>query len=160
MFVQNSNLPADSERALVRSPRSLQEGEDDGTYNEIYVWGDDSKGQLGLCGQFSDTHHLLPKICSFNVVIKGLSCGDNHTVFFSDSGHVYSMGDNSLGQLGFGDRSCADKNLPCLVESLVDEFVCSVKCGAQHSLALSESGTAFAWGSGKNGQLGNGRSAA
>ncbi len=26
------------------------EGEEDSQYNEVYVWGDDSLGQLGLCG--------------------------------------------------------------------------------------------------------------
>jgi len=23
-------------------------------FNEVYVWGDDSSGQLGLCGLFND----------------------------------------------------------------------------------------------------------
>ena len=59
----------------------------DEAYNEVYVWGgnfwcglefsllDDTSGQLGLCGQFDETFHTFPKICSFNVVIKNLSCG-------------------------------------------------------------------------------------
>ena len=62
--------------------------------------------------------HSLPKVCSFGVVIKNVSCGLNHTAFVSESGHVYSMGNNVFGQLGQGDKQIKNKNLPCLVESL------------------------------------------
>ncbi len=71
---------------------------EEGKYSEVYVWGEDSEGQLGLCGQFADLQvHSVPKICSFNVVISNISCGRAHTVFVSDSGHVYSMGSNTFG---------------------------------------------------------------
>ena len=66
-------------------------------FNEVYVWGSDSKGQLGLCAQFDESFHPLPKICSFNVVIKSISAGEQHSVFVSESGHVYSMGSNEFG---------------------------------------------------------------
>lgn len=39
-------------------------------------------------------------------------------MFISDSGHLYSMGSNSYGQLGLGDKTAKSKNLPCLIESL------------------------------------------
>ena len=74
-------------------------------YNEVYVWGADAFGQLGLCGQFQQTTLETPKACSFNVVIKSLACGENHTIFVSDGGHCYAMGDNRAGQLGLGDRA-------------------------------------------------------
>ena len=50
------------------------------------------------------------------------------------------------------------KNTPTNVESLVDHYITQVSCGAEHTLALTETGTCYAWGHGKYGALGNGRS--
>ncbi|CDW79837.1 UNKNOWN [Stylonychia lemnae] len=130
----------------------------DNPYNEVYVWGDDSYGQLGLCDLFPEKLITIPKTCSFNVVIKSISCGLSHTCFVSDQGHIYSMGSNSSGQLGLGDKSIRSKNTPTNVETLVDYFICQVSCGNEHTLAISENGVCFAWGQGKYGSLGNGRS--
>jgi alpha-tubulin suppressor-like RCC1 family protein len=96
-----------------------EEEEESAPFNEVYVWGDDSSGQLGLCGLFPEKQqvHLSPKICSFNVIIKSIACGFKHTLFVSESGHVYSMGSNSHGQLGIGDNMVKTKNTPTLVES-------------------------------------------
>eukprot|EP00347_Sterkiella_histriomuscorum_P024388 403331293 len=135
-----------------------QEVEEENPYNEVYVWGDDSHGQLGLCDLFPEKLMTVPKTCSFNVVIKSLSCGLSHTCFVSDQGHIYSMGSNSSGQLGLQDRQILSKNTPTNVESLVEYFICQVSCGSEHTLAISENGVCFAWGLGKFGALGNGRS--
>ncbi len=105
---------------MKKSPTTYEElDEDNSPYNEVYVWGDDSAGQLGLCGLFAERQqqsHLSPKICSFNVIIKSIACGYKHTVFVSESGHVYSMGSNSHGQLGIGG-GIQEKNTPTLVEA-------------------------------------------
>lgn len=81
-------------------------------------------------------------------MIKNIACGFKHTLFVSESGHVYSMGSNSHGQLGIGDSNIKQKNTPTLVEAapLVESMVTKVSCGNFHSLALTESGVAFAWG--------------
>lgn len=52
------------------------------------------------------------------------------------------------------------KNIPTLVEAepLIENAVKKVSCGLFHSLAITENGFAFAWGQGKYGALGNGRS--
>ena len=67
---------------------------------------------------------MLPKACSFNVVIKNLACGVSHCLFASDGGHVYSMGSNQSGQLGLNSKDIKQKNLPCLVETL-EKFIIS-----------------------------------
>ena len=138
------------------------EEEDAVPFNEVYVWGDDSCGQLGLCGLFPEKQqvHLSPKICSFNVVIKSIACGFMHTLFVSESGHVYSMGSNSAGQLGIGEPTVKSKNTPTLVETspFIENVVVKVSCGNFHSLALTENGKVFSWGQGRFGALGHGRS--
>ena len=93
------------------------------------------------------------------MVIKSISCGFKHSLFVSESGHVYGMGSNSHGQLGVADPSSNFKNTPTLVEGALQEHLVSkISCGNFHSLALTNDGFAFSWGQGKFGALGNGRS--
>ena len=65
------------------------------------------------------TVHKLPKVCSFNILITEVSCGEDHTVFIAEAaGHVYSMGSNAEGKLGVGENTLRHSNVPCLVEGL------------------------------------------
>lgn len=104
---------------------------------------DDYYGQLGVgCEKVI---HNLPKVCSFNIVVNDVSCGEEHTVFVQgDGGYVYAMGSNSEGRLGTGNPEMRSCNVPTLVDGL-----CSIKkvsCGSSHTLALGEDGVVFAWG--------------
>ena len=128
-------------------------------YTEIYAWGRDTDGQLGL-GSKKDQVFTLPKVCSFNILIRSVACGFNHTALLTDTGHLYTMGSNEDGKLGLGpDVPHSSKNVPCLVTALQDEFVRKVACGWTHSAALSDAGRAFTWGHGVQGALGLGSSA-
>eukprot|EP00884_Botryococcus_braunii_P023427 jgi/Botrbrau1/9769/Bobra.85_1s0017.2 len=84
----------------------------------------------------------------------GVAAGLAHSAVCTESGAVYCWGWNSEGQLGLGHKqsSC----LPQLVEeALLDqEHIVKVCCGARHTLVLTQSGKAFAWGWGGYGQLG------
>ena len=89
--------------------------------NEVYVWGDDSRGQLGLSGIYGE-HQLnfeLPQICSFGILIKQVACGEYHTVFASDTHLLYSMGCNKHGQLGINEREINLLNQPTLIPELI-----------------------------------------
>lgn len=78
-------------------------------YNEVYVWGNNQHGQLGLgiISDQGDHHHglsddvpiedLIPKICCFNTIVTKVCCGTDHSLLLSQSGHVYSMGSNQYG---------------------------------------------------------------
>ena len=80
------------------------EGDEDPPSNEVYMWGDDSRGQLGVSGVFGESQYFAePQVCSFGIVIKLIACGEYHTIFTSDNMCVYSMGCNKYGQLGIGD---------------------------------------------------------
>ena len=56
------------------------------------------------------------------------------------------MGNNEFGQLGIGDKALKSKNLPTLIESLVDYVIVKVSSGNNHNLAISENGLVFSWG--------------
>jgi alpha-tubulin suppressor-like RCC1 family protein len=106
---------------------------------------------------FDKTAHPIPKVCSFNIVIRQVSCGEDHTAFVVEpSGQVYSMGSNQDGKLGVGQAAMRSSNVPCLVENL--QGIVKVACGSSHTLAISESGQAYSWGLGFSGALGTGES--
>ena len=50
------------------------------SHTEVFLWGSDEHGQLGL-GDRSDSKQLQPRFVSFKVTIKHLSCGLAHTAF-------------------------------------------------------------------------------
>ena len=99
--------------------------------------------------------HNLPKVCSFNIVVTEVSCGEEHTVFVQgDGGYVYAMGSNADGRLGTGNPDMRSCNVPTLVDGLSN--IKKVSCGAAHTLALGEDGRAYSWGQAFYGALGQG----
>jgi alpha-tubulin suppressor-like RCC1 family protein len=117
-------------------------------YTEIFVWGSDTYGQLGLAGKEQDDTHALPKICSFNIIIKQMACGEHHTAFIADGGAVYVMGNNSDGRLGLGDYSIKFSASPCLVEG-IPSFAVEIACGKAHTAVITEEGALYTWGVGQ-----------
>ncbi|KAG7269523.1 hypothetical protein CRUP_025247 [Coryphaenoides rupestris] len=58
------------------------------------------------------------------------------------------------GQLGHGDTKAS--GAPKLIETLADAVIVSAACGRNHTLALTDEGTAYSFGENKLGQLGQG----
>jgi len=56
-------------------------------YTEVFVWGEDRNGQLGIDSQTKLTaqngqragYIEIPRSCSFNIVIKQVACGERHS---------------------------------------------------------------------------------
>ena len=94
-----------------------------------------------------------PKTLSFNIFVKELACGAQHTHLVSREGQLYSMGSNEHGQLGLGfpGNLLPMVKLPTLVSDLT---VKSVTCGKFHTLALNDKGTAYGWGQADYGAIG------
>lgn len=66
------------------------------------------------------------------------ACGQNHSVFLTNTGRVYTCGDKSVGQLGveISDEE-TQHAVPMLVTTLSSAVVVQVACGFRHTLALS-----------------------
>lgn len=125
-------------------------------YTEVFSWGSDRYGQLGLGVDMASEHsYSIPRFCSYNITIRQVSCGQNHAGFITQSNFVYTMGSNSHGQLGI-DEPTDSKNSPCLVE-LPPKRYSMINCGGNTSFVCSEEGTVYSWGQGRFGQLGSGK---
>jgi len=123
---------------------------------ELYTWGNNAKGQLGL-GKNTDmvfSPTLVESLAS--VPLAGVACGGNHTLVVTRSGAVFAWGSNNHGQLGLGDLT--DRIWPTQVSTLRNLKVLpgGVKAGLEHTVALTEEGGVFSWGSSRCGQLGHG----
>lgn len=125
-------------------------------YTEVFAWGGDHFGQLGLGNKHTGKTYSLPRFCSFNILIRDLACGEEHSAFISSSGHVYSMGSNSDGRLGLGDKSLRQSSSPCLVEGLLNYRSVKISCGWGHTGVITDEGSVFLWGVGEFGALGTG----
>lgn len=126
-------------------------------YTEIFAWGLDNCGQLGLGTSIRDKKYSSPVFCSFNIMIREISCGEDHTGIISDTGHVYCMGNNLNGKLGIGDKQKLYSSSPVLVETLA-EFTCvKISCGWTHTAVVTKEAALFTWGCGEFGALGMGR---
>ncbi|KAE8681181.1 XB3 in, putative isoform 1 [Hibiscus syriacus] len=120
---------------------------------KLFTWGDGDKHRLG---HGSKETYLLPACVSslIDYNFHQLACGHTITVALTTSGHVFTMGGTSYGQLG---NPSSDGKLPCLVQDkLVGEFVEEISCGACHVAVLTSRSEVFTWGRGANGRLGHG----
>ena len=121
-------------------------------FTEVFSWGADHCGQLGL-GRTSQGKpvHAIPRFCSYNVPIEQVACGRDHAAFITDEKLVYSMGSNADGALGLGDRTILQKSSPALVENLVIFKARSIACGSAHTACVMENGELYTWGRGNDG---------
>ncbi|NWR26098.1 RCC2 protein, partial [Emberiza fucata] len=77
-----------------------------------------------------------------------------HSLLITAEGKLWSWGRNEKGQLGHGDTKRVEAPRP--IEALGSEAIVAAACGRNHTLALTESGSVFAFGENKLGQLGLG----
>jgi ubiquitin-protein ligase E3 A len=86
-----------------------------------------------------------------------IACGDLHTVALRSDGAIVCWGQGEHGQVG--SQSTANAYGPVLARPPPDRFASrfvAVSAGYRHSAAVAEDGTAFLWGDGSLGQIGDG----
>ena len=66
-------------------------------FTELFAWGDDKFGQLGLGDKRRGQNYCIPRFCSFGIKIKQISCGEEHAAFISKDNLIYTMGKNNEG---------------------------------------------------------------
>ncbi|XP_068596043.1 secretion-regulating guanine nucleotide exchange factor [Brachionichthys hirsutus] len=111
---------------------------------EVFVCGQNDRGQLGL-GHYSDISTL--QLCSRpSLRVTQVACGWDFTLLLTDCGRVLACGSNAFGQLGVGLTAKSSADLQA-VENLKEPAV-SIAAGLRHSLAVTDSGCVYQWGTG------------
>jgi alpha-tubulin suppressor-like RCC1 family protein len=123
----------------------------------IMCWGDNTNYQLGYGDTFSysNPYRYTPKPLTSPPpgTAVAIAAGVDLSCALMDSGAVYCWGSNGGGKLGAGSALAKSAN-PLPVTGL-GSGVSAISANAQHACAI-KSGTAFCWGDGQYGKLGNG----
>lgn len=86
-----------------------------------------------------------------------VSVGDEHSGLLTSYGRLYMWGDNRYGKLG--DGSYGDQYTPVEITEYFNltpgEKIIQIALGLEHSMALTNLGNVYTWGSNEYGQLGN-----
>nr|WP_241313624.1 hypothetical protein [Elizabethkingia anophelis] len=126
----------------------------------LYGSGSDNKGQLGGAGTMLSevkeegvyTPIYVPVTDGpFHYNVKSVVAGNDCSILLTNSGEVYSAGNNNHGQLGFGDYKDNEGFTKISVKN-----VKSIALQWDHSLLLTEDGHIYATGNNNYGQLGLG----
>ncbi|NIL42561.1 cell wall anchor protein [Salinispora arenicola] len=116
------------------------------------AWGENDEGQLGNGGTTNTSEPTAVSLPS-GTLVTAIAGGDGHSLALTSTGSVLAWGDNSDGQLG--DGTTTDTTTPVAVDLPTGTEVTAIAAGAVHSLSLSSTGGAFAWGNNDQGQLGD-----
>ncbi|MCP5468386.1 MAG: DUF4215 domain-containing protein [Deltaproteobacteria bacterium] len=128
---------------------------------EVYCWGRNTHGELGYGNMDNIGDDELPSSAG-PVDIGGnviqLTAGIFHTCALLETGEVYCWGDNTGGQLGYGNTdNIGDDELPSSAGPVdIGGNVIQLTAGAFNTCALLDTGKARCWGSNGYGELGYG----
>ncbi|PRP87030.1 putative uvb-resistance protein uvr8 [Planoprotostelium fungivorum] len=145
----NNHLTSPKVVSSLRGKRILQIGAGNwytmalSDHGAVFSWGYNRFGQIGH-GKAST--QLFPRHISslYNNTIVKICCGKVHSLFWSETGDIYSMGSGNCGQLGTKNRKI--QNIPTAVEKFNGLEITSIASGYNHNVALDSNGTVFGWG--------------
>uniref|UniRef100_A0A667Z974 HECT and RLD domain containing E3 ubiquitin protein ligase 3 n=1 Tax=Myripristis murdjan TaxID=586833 RepID=A0A667Z974_9TELE len=120
---------------------------------QLFTWGQNSSGQLGLGKGEPSTLSPQPLKSLSGIPLAQITAGGDHSFALSLSGAVFGWGKNSAGQLGLNDEQ--DRAVPCHIKFLRSQKVVYISCGDEHTAALTKDGGLFTFGDGSQGQLGH-----
>jgi alpha-tubulin suppressor-like RCC1 family protein len=119
----------------------------------VFSWGENSYGQLGIGNH---KHQSYPQPIEFfknpDDIIT-LSCGFDFCMCIYKDG-IFSWGDNSVGQLGIGNKNQSAHHSPQRIEFFKNtKEIISLSCGGHFCMCVCKNGL-FGWGENYFGQLG------
>lgn len=122
----------------------------------VFSLGNNAYGQCGRSIVEDEDYSKNPTINQIRDLpddIVKVVCGQDHTLFLTESGQVYSCGLGADGQTGCGHYKPVGH--PIQVKGDIEgERIVSVGSRGDCSLAVSDKGDVFGWGNSEYGQLG------
>jgi alpha-tubulin suppressor-like RCC1 family protein len=119
----------------------------DGT---LWGWGFNNCGQIGD-GTVTTRSSPVSVIGGFTNWCQ-VSASDSFSIAVRQSGTAWAWGCNNTGQLG--DNTVVSKSSPVSVVGGFTDW-CQVSAGGSNSVGVRQNGTAWSWGNGATGRLGN-----
>jgi len=124
------------------------------TNGTAWAWGNGSGGKLG---NGTTTNHSSPVsvIGGFTdwCQVSTSRFNNGFSLAVKQNGTAWAWGCNNYGQIG--DNTTVSKSSPVSVVGGFTDW-CQISAGGRHSLAVRQNGTAWAWGRGGYGPLGDG----
>ena len=134
----------------------------DGT---LWAWGTNNDGQLGIGTAFDNKNTPVqvkgPGGSGFLTGVTAISAHSRHSLALKNDGTVWGWGWNLYSQLG-NDESLSIYHRYTPVQTKGPggvgflSGITAINAGHDHSLALKNDGTVWAWGNNMNGRLGDG----
>ncbi|XP_037367395.1 X-linked retinitis pigmentosa GTPase regulator-like [Talpa occidentalis] len=118
---------------------------------ELFMWGDNSEGQIGLKNLNSV---CVPHQVTIGKPISWISCGYYHSAFVTREGKLYTFGEPDGGKLGLPNQLLVNHRTPQHVSGICEKVI-QVACGGAHTVVLTEKDV-YTFGLGQFGQLGLG----
>jgi alpha-tubulin suppressor-like RCC1 family protein len=121
-----------------------------GLTSSAWGWGRNNEGQIGdnTAATKSSPVSVVGGFTDWCLI----SAGNNFSLGLRTNGTAWAWGDNGQGRLG--DGTTVTKSSPVLVAGLVTDW-CQISAGGSHSLGVKTNGSAWAWGAGSYGKLGD-----
>ncbi|XP_059656346.1 ultraviolet-B receptor UVR8 isoform X2 [Cornus florida] len=121
---------------------------------ELYMWGKNSSGQLGLGKRAAKVVPTPSKVeCLDGVTIKTVALGCEHSIAVTERGEALSWGGGGSGRLGhelesslLGILRTTSEYTPRLIKKLEGVKVKSVAAGMLHSACIDGNGSLFIFG--------------
>ncbi|BDR54236.1 hypothetical protein KIMH_03470 [Bombiscardovia apis] len=124
-----------------------------GSDGDLYAWGRNDAGQIG---DNSTTNRLQPTkaVTPNGVKFLKISAGPNNSFALGSDNRWYAWGFNTSGQLGTGTTSNQLRPQAISMPTGVGAYT-QVSPGRDHTLAIGDNSTTYAWGANNSGQLGD-----
>jgi alpha-tubulin suppressor-like RCC1 family protein len=123
---------------------------------QVYTWGKDTQYQtgispLGTTRQYA-TQLTLPTINGSKIQIAKVAAGNEHSLFLTTTGQVFSVGNNTYGQLG--DGKIVSGSTASFTSVYIPHTIVHIEARGNNSLALTSHGLVYGWGQNGSQQIG------
>ncbi|CDJ37229.1 regulator of chromosome condensation domain-containing protein, putative [Eimeria tenella] len=122
--------------------------------SQVYVWGSNIDGQVGMGSALSVSFPVLLSSLPLRPeeTVVALSGGPRHSACITSEGRVFSWGRGAAGDCG--GLAAADGPREIVLPLQQGDRPVSVSCGNGFSLVVTELGHLYTWGSNSHGQCG------